>query len=94
MVKVLTGACLPHWGPKASFGAWSKCGGIIPTHSKWWETDQEKQPQMGMLMGLRGRGVHSCPPLPHGSPYGGQEPGEEGWEKEMVQGLLSRRKIP
>lgn len=76
----------------ASVGAWSKHGDIIPTHSKWWETDQQKQPQMGMLMGLRE--VRSCPPVSHGSPYGGQELGGEGWDKGMVQGLLSWRKIP
>ena len=31
---------------KASFGAWTKGGGIISTHSKWWEMKEQRKPQM------------------------------------------------
>lgn len=69
-------------GARASFGAWSKCGGIIPTHSKWWETDQEKQPQMGMLMGLGGGciPVLPFPVAPHmGDRSQGKKAGRKKW---------------
>lgn len=77
---------------QGSSEAWSKGGGTILFHSKWWETDLQKQPQMGMLIGL---GVECMPvfPVPTAPRMGDMCQGRR-LGQEMVQGVLSRRKIP